>query len=105
MKHFFKLLTTFHLCLLIVLLPGCGLLMPWVAGEDADIKTIEKDLDDLKVAIRQADTNADGKLGLKEGLIGAGTLLLGVWGRNKMSDKRKAKLEADVADLKRTAVS
>jgi len=87
------------MCLLIVLLPGCTALMPWLAGEKADIEKIEKELDSYKEAIRQADTNADGKLGLKEGILAA----IGLGGaavvRNKMSDKRKAKIEAEIAQL------
>jgi hypothetical protein len=100
MKTYLKNLATIYLCILIILLPGCSLLAPWVAGEKADIKKIEQELDTYKEAIRRADTNADGKLGLKEGILAA----IGLGGaavvRNKLSDKRKAKLESDMQDLR-----
>lgn len=96
MKH----LLTATLCILIILLPGCSLLGPWIAGQNANIEEFELELDDLKVAVRQADTNKDGMLGWKEALVGA----LGLGGasvlRNKLSDKRKQKIEDELRDVK-----
>lgn len=90
MKLFLKTLVTFHLCVLIVLLPGCSLFMPWLAGENADIYLIEKELDDIKAGIRAADTNADGKLGMKEGLIyAAGAALFGGAGANAYRNRAR----------------
>lgn len=95
-------------CLLIVILPGCHLLGPLVAGKEADVAAFEKEmdaykqkLDDLKSAVREADLNSDGKVGPQEALIGAGGILAAIWGRNKLSDRRKAKAEEALAETKK----
>lgn len=85
-----RLLIVWMLCVLIVLLPGCSALLPWLGGRDADVAAIEKELEGYKTqltnlqnAVKQADTNADGKLSLEEGMVGlAGGILAAVTGTN-----------------------
>ncbi len=68
-------------CILILLLPGCSLL-GLAAGQPVDLATFNAEIAGLKdrlsavqVAVKQADTNNDGKLSLTEGLFGAGGIL------------------------------
>lgn len=69
------------LCILIVLLPGCSLL-PMLGGQPVDLATFEAEitgiqlrLANINTAMRQADTDNDGKLTVTEGLAGAGGII------------------------------
>lgn len=87
------------LCVLVVLLPGCSALLPWMSGRDADVDAIHTELEgykqhltDLQGAVKKMDTNQDGKLTLTEGLVGAGATLLGaVYGTNRYRDSQRKK--------------